>query len=116
MKKLGFLAASAALASLAGAQSFNVDYEAFSGPSNGAPPPTFGAAGSVGWWNTVSGPGVSAPLFDLGNNATTVTLNTSNGSTFASTAQGYSGKRCVAHGRRFGYGQHRWNSHFQRAR
>lgn len=91
MKKLGLLAASAAFASLAGAQSFNIDYDASGGTFFGAPPNTFGAAGAAGWWNTISGSGVSGPLFDLVNNGTGVTLSTSNGSTFGFNAQGYTG-------------------------
>ena len=67
MKKLGLIAGAALCASIAGAQSFNVDLDGTGGVWSGPPSSTYGAAGGAMWagtWNA---------LPDVGGNGLTDT-------------------------------------------
>ncbi len=71
------------LAATAQAQAVNVNF----GPTDGAPASTYGAAGAVGTWNSISGiAGQTFEIVDLSGAATPITMSQSPTTTMLTTA------------------------------
>ena len=79
MKRILALSFAAVLASVASAQSFNIDFDDGAGVGTGVPANTFGGAGLAGTWNAVNGAITSGFLMDILGNNTTVTVTSTVG-------------------------------------
>src|SRR5688572_32843486 len=90
MKLITTIGAMSVIASIAGAQSFNLDFEDPAGVGAGAPSSGFGAAGMTGTWSTI-GLGVTGALVDINNNATGASVDVTALAVLSNNAQLYAG-------------------------
>lgn len=90
MKHTLVLSAFAAITSIGGAQSINIDFEDPAGVAAGVPSNTFGAAGNAGAWNAAT-LGLNGPLFDINGVFGSASVDITATAVLSNNAQNYAG-------------------------
>jgi hypothetical protein len=90
MRLITTIGALAAIASIAGAQAFNLDFEDTAGVGGGLPSSAFGAAGMAGNWHPI-GLGMTNNLINTSNVATGVSVDVTALGMLSNNTQGYAG-------------------------
>ena len=90
MKLVTSIGAMAVIASIAGAQSFNLDFDDPAGLAAGVPTSGFGAAGMAGTWFAI-GNGITSNLVNTSNVATGVSIDVTALGFLSNNTQAYAG-------------------------